>query len=167
MSKSTKRLYNIINPAGDYYAEPPKNHRTCYSWLARGGIIPPLSYAEDDMDFFRYNATLHDPSCMTVHDPNGHARIVTGSQFADSMQRSNAKPDPNDMFLTYPSQKVDTHVKEADRCGNHVRYWKAYLVGALLGRNFGLLHPALLCAMRRCPPCLHDWFDSWHTQHTS
>ena len=80
--------------------------------------------------------------------------IVTGSPMAESMQRlvltlSNAKREANHMFLTYPTQKVDTHVKELDKSGNPAQYWRSYLVGVLLGRNFELLHPALLYAMRR------------------
>ena len=82
--------------------------------------------------------------------------IFIGGPIPDSMQRlilalSNAKKDAADMFfLTCPTQKVATHVKELDKSGNPAMCWRAYLVGALLGRNFGLLHPALLCAMSQC-----------------
>ena len=63
--------------------------------------------------------------------------IVRGGSSPDSMQRlilalSNAKKDTAEMFLTYLTQKVDTHVKELDKSGNPARYWRAYHVGALL-----------------------------------
>ena len=116
-----KRLYNITNPACDDYAEPPENYRMCYSWLARRGITPPLSYCEEDTGFFKCDIparreiywSKQERRCIPrpiMFDRRSTIRmvmpvIVTGGPIPDSMQRlilalSNAKKDAADMFLT-------------------------------------------------------------------
>ena len=82
--------------------------------------------------------------------------IVTGTSFSDSMQRlvlslSSCRRDMTNMFLTYSSQKVDTHVKELGANGYPDWYHMSYPVGALLGRDFELLHAACLCAHPTIP----------------
>ena len=78
--------------------------------------------------------------------------IVTGTSFSDSMQRlvlslSSSRRDPTNMFLTCPSQRVDTHVKELGAHGYPDRYHMSYPVRATPTRSMSLCPQAIPCLL--------------------
>ena len=80
------------------------------------------------------------------------AVFVTGTPTATAQQRivlalNNSVHDSDNMHLTFPAQKVDTHVLDRKEKKNYFRL--AYPQSALLGRDLQKLLPAFLCALRR------------------
>ena len=168
-----KKLFNIINPANDNYADS-QNFRQFYMWIARDGITDRLErqarhWWMEDKTFYRSHRKVEvfdnwnekgqwkryerpplytDPfstitTTMTV--------CVTATPISQANSRIVMAVSPSrgsgshHWHIEFPTQRVDSHVHDQ----RHGKNLLAYPAGALLGRNLRPLDVGHMCGLRR------------------